>query len=546
MTHQEITHDNKTISLTEEFDLEDYQKDQIEIELSSTKIEFPFFQIYKYSDKIQRDCRNDYIKESIKQQINEIQHKLGINDNSIKIFINLLKDEKIAINNECYIDLIKLSHFYEVHSLIKCLNKYAHNHSNDIEFAIEILHSICDTKIENVYLNQINMSDYEQILSDKINQCKVNDKFNILQISTIHRIIKKCDKNEINHDFLLDFILNRIDERCVLLSFLNLNSINEESFNKLYSKYHDDQNGYFDYLHHNLDCIKELQETKRKLEDCIKKLELTNNEFVDKTNELTMKNDQLLTKLNDSGKQIEELSRLNEANKTRINDQESSNDQLQRKVTDVVNENKKLQAKINEQESKFNEINAQLQQLKNEKIKLEKQNSQTNQNQIFKNIPFQTELSGIFDYLNKNSNLNDEIQLTSSRVSNGKLENIIRLGNNSNICSIKGNPDPWICFEFQKHKIILSDYTIRSYQGGSCHPRSWIIEGSDDLNSWSTIDEQKDCRFMKGNSGTPHVHTFQVSSNKSFKYIRMTQKGQNWGSDPNLHLNCIEFYGKLL
>lgn len=90
--------------------------------------------------------------------------------------------------------------------------------------------------------------------------------------------------------------------------FVNANSLKEDSFNKLYSKYQDDQNHYYDYLPHNLDCIKELHETKRKLENCIKKLELVNEKFDAKANELTVKNDQLMAKLSDNENKIEELS----------------------------------------------------------------------------------------------------------------------------------------------------------------------------------------------------------------------------------------------
>lgn len=387
------------INLKEEFDPEDYQSDQIEIELSSTKIDFPFIQFYKYSEKIQREYENEQIKENIKQQIIEIQHNLNINDKSIKVFIDLLKDSDVEINNECYIDLIKLSNIFEIHPLAKCLDKYAQLHSKDIDFIIQIILSIQETKIE--FLTQKEINKYEQILSEEINQCFNNDKFNILPVSSIYRIIKKSDTKKIDQKLLYNFIMNKIEERCVLFSFVSVNLMDDETFNQMYSKF-EEKNIYYEYLPHNLIYIKELRDTKQKLELCIQKLQLSNETFETQTVELTSKNDNLMAKL------------IN--NEKRINEQELINVQLKNKFTDVVDENKQIKIKNQEQERKLNELNEQLQLLKNEneKIKAGKY-FPPRQDDVF---------SGIINFLKnkQNGHIENEIEITASSICNNDVQ----------------------------------------------------------------------------------------------------------------------------
>lgn len=166
---------------------------------------------------------------------------------------------------------------------------------------------------------------------------------------------------------------------------------------------------------------------------------------------------------------------------------------------------------------------------------------------IPKYIPFQKEFEGILNYFQKYSNINEEINITHSPDLSGKPDTLYNFENKSNIFNLQNHLEQWICFEFKKHNIILTNYTIRSYISGRYHPKSWIIEGSNDLNVWDQIDEQKNCLFMKGRTyyNNIHVHTFAIQNKdkKSFKYIRLTQTDENWGGDHDFVINCIEFYG---
>lgn len=108
-------------------------------------------------------------------------------------------------------------------------------HSKDIDFIIQIILSIQETK--NEFLTQKEINKYEQILSEEINQCFNNDKFNTLPVSSIYRIIKKSDTKKIDQKLLYNFIMNKIEERCVLFSFVSVNLMDDETFNQMYSKF---------------------------------------------------------------------------------------------------------------------------------------------------------------------------------------------------------------------------------------------------------------------------------------------------------------------
>lgn len=546
---------SQIINLRDQFDLNDYQDDQIDIELQSSKLSFPFIQLYKYSTKIQREYQNDHIKKIIKQHIKDIQHEYHINDENIFKFLKLLKDENVEINNDDYIDMKKLSNIFEIQPLTKFLNKYAREHSKDIDFIIQIIHSTTarareareiETETEN------DMKEYENILSEEINESLKNEKFQSLPISTIYRILEQSDRKKIDQKHLFHFIKDKLDERSVLFSFMNIENIEEETFNELYLKYEEcksNERTRFEYFPINLRYIKEMRETLKEKEKRIKNIIELNERLENKMKQVVKDNENLLKKMKEQENKINEITQTNERNEKLNEEQTLSNERLKKQITTIIEENDQLKRRIKEQEDESRKIEERLKQMKNENERIKQENKNI-QYKIIKEIPFETELKGIFDYLNNHSNLKEELKLSSSKMTNGSLENIINFTNIGNINCFSGNPDPWICFEFKKHKIILSNYTIRSYICGRCHPKNWIIEGSNDFITWSQIDEQKDCQYMKGStfSSNQHIHTFQIqqSNQKPFKYIKMTHKGHNWGGDSDLAFNCIEFYGQLL
>ncbi|KAK8899377.1 hypothetical protein M9Y10_001692 [Tritrichomonas musculus] len=164
------------------------------------------------------------------------------------------------------------------------------------------------------------------------------------------------------------------------------------------------------------------------------------------------------------------------------------------------------------------------------------------------------EFDGIFNYLRKtsNGNISEELNITSSSIDRDddswSDQNVILFDDQNKYFASKDLPNSWLCFDFKERRVIPKNYTIRSYIATikyGCHPKSWVIEGSDDNEQWIAIDEQNDCPFINGNN---LVYTFTILNprNKAFKYIRMRQTNKSWNEHDHLCVNSFELYGLLI
>ncbi|KAK8892257.1 hypothetical protein M9Y10_029481 [Tritrichomonas musculus] len=164
-------------------------------------------------------------------------------------------------------------------------------------------------------------------------------------------------------------------------------------------------------------------------------------------------------------------------------------------------------------------------------------------NRYRRKIPFsQSNLNGIFDYLQRNSKIDEEVKVKTLHENGGYLYKVIKIDNTSNIHLPDNSDYPCICFEFSNHRIIPSHYTIRS---NDPNLKSWIIEGSEDEINWMIIDEQKNCSFLN----YPNcLRTFEIkkreNNEKKLKFIRIRNNNNAFGVD--IYINSIEFYGLLI
>ncbi|KAK8840563.1 hypothetical protein M9Y10_030772 [Tritrichomonas musculus] len=165
------------------------------------------------------------------------------------------------------------------------------------------------------------------------------------------------------------------------------------------------------------------------------------------------------------------------------------------------------------------------------------------------------QFSGIFSYLkNKSSSqIENEVNFTASSIIGSDEQyqprNVVLYEDKSKSFFSENNADSWICFEFKNHRVSPTNYTIRTANWGQNghHPRSWVIEGSNDNSSWQVLDEERDCNELHG---IDLVHTFPIKNQTgdAFKYIRMKQTGQNWYSvcaSYYLIIDAFEIYGTL-
>lgn len=147
-----------------------------------------------------------------------------------------------------------------------------------------------------------------------------------------------------------------------------------------------------------------------------------------------------------------------------------------------------------------------------------------------------------------NNNIEQEIDFKSSSVRHGYVpKNVSDYDNSSSIFYSDQEKSSWICFNFKNHRIIPTDYQIRSYYcwGQNNYPKSWVIEGSNDNKQWEIVDEENNCSYLNGEN---LVHTFHINknNNKEFQYIRMRSTGPNWAGENYLAFSLFEIYGKLI
>lgn len=147
-------------------------------------------------------------------------------------------------------------------------------------------------------------------------------------------------------------------------------------------------------------------------------------------------------------------------------------------------------------------------------------------------------------------NFFNEVNITSSSIYNNSEvylpENVIKYDNpKAEFCS-QDIPYSWICFEFINHQIAPSNYIIRSINDkkDSFHPKSWVVEGSNDNMDWDVLDQQTNNSSLNGRN---LISPFKITNpnSKKYKFIRITQNG-NWKNNGNLfNINNIEFFGIL-
>lgn len=141
-----------------------------------------------------------------------------------------------------------------------------------------------------------------------------------------------------------------------------------------------------------------------------------------------------------------------------------------------------------------------------------------NEQKIYKEISFENqEFDGLINFLRKQSNIDEEIEISYSSINSGDPKCIYLYEDLKSTFCTEYCEDSWFCFEFKKHEIIPTHYTIRSYDNCPCgwQPRNWFLEGSKDKIQWENIGEENNCSLLNGRN---LVHTFQILRN-SFKFL---------------------------
>jgi hypothetical protein len=90
----------------------------------------------------------------------------------------------------------------------------------------------------------------------------------------------------------------------------------------------------------------------------------------------------------------------------------------------------------------------------------------------------------------------------------------------------------------------VTAYSINFGEGSTGYTQTWVLEGSHDAKTWTTIDDR--ANESKERSSFD-VETFHCQSGISdrFRYLRLFKKGRCWGPNHYLGFAALEFFGTL-
>ncbi|KAK8871534.1 hypothetical protein M9Y10_007265 [Tritrichomonas musculus] len=166
----------------------------------------------------------------------------------------------------------------------------------------------------------------------------------------------------------------------------------------------------------------------------------------------------------------------------------------------------------------------------------------------------QNPFNGIFNFLKRKSSdkIEAEVDITASSCYSDNADwcqpkNVVLFDDLYKCYESKNLPNSWISFDFKEKRVIPTNYTIRSRDIDSnfIHPKSWVIEGSIDNESWTILDRQNNCSRLNGKS---LIYTFSLSNQQfvEFRYIRMRAVSPSWHGSNYFAINSFEIYGRLI
>lgn len=365
---------------------EDDEDDLIVFQFETKTIKIYYSQLSKYSKFIRDKYMFSDIGNVLPDEIHRMQNKYNIISDNIDLFFQLLQDNFNLSENQSlsyiqYLDLLKISDYFQVKKLTKKLIKYSKIHNFDVSFIIEIIqyeNAKASDNNNDRYEGEIKVNiEMEDVLVAKIDECFQNDKFKELPIPFIYRIIEKSSKNEMSTDKLYDFIKESISRFYLLFSFVSLESLSDDRLDDLFSIYESSKKEYFTSLPCNLEFIKKLRESERSLNGQKKQVVEERNGLQEKLDECEKENVQLKS---DIVKFRENESKLQK----KLSDSEQEKNQLQTKLTDVeqmknqmISNNDQLktekgllQKKLNDSEQEKSRLQKKLTDVEQEKIVL--------------------------------------------------------------------------------------------------------------------------------------------------------------------------------
>ena len=180
-------------------------------------------------------------------------------------------------------------------------------------------------------------------MSERVNECILNCKFKELDISTIYRIFEGKDKYELNHNLLIDFILESISIRFIFLKFVELDQMSDEKieqfFNFMKKEEEESRRKYLEYMPFNLLFIQRIKNNYDKLLKTFNETKEELNQTKDEINQIKEEFNQTKKELNQAKEEMKQTHE--EFNQTK-NDINKTKEDLNQIKEEIKQKEKKL------------------------------------------------------------------------------------------------------------------------------------------------------------------------------------------------------------
>jgi hypothetical protein len=103
----------------------------------------------------------------------------------------------------------------------------------------------------------------------------------------------------------------------------------------------------------------------------------------------------------------------------------------------------------------------------------------------------------------------------------------------------------WLCYDYKERRIVPTHCTIRTNgdRAGSSHLKSWLVETSEDGESWREVAREEENNQLNGKRFTG---TFAVAGGGECRFIRLVNIGRNHRGSDSLCICAWEIFGTLI
>lgn len=140
-----------------------------------------------------------------------------------------------------------------------------------------------------------------------------------------------------------------------------------------------------------------------------------------------------------------------------------------------------------------------------------------------------------------NPHLSGKIVASMSTVASGSPANLTDRNVQANYTNNIVNS--WIKIDLRNQKLIPNRYTFRHDANTGYYARSWRLEGSNDDNSWITINTQTNNTSINTAGAWASIPVSGIST--AYRYFRLTMTATNASNTNELCCSEIELYGVL-